>query len=88
MTSPCSSVVGTLSPATRCDTTTASAHSLLRFQAALADETTLETRTVLVTTGLGDQVPDIPGIRERWGRDVLHCPYCHRNECPYGRCVR
>ena len=65
MTSPCSSVVGTLSPATRCDTTTASAHSLLRFQVALADETTLETRTVLVTTGLRDQVPDIPGIRER-----------------------
>ncbi|MGA3221650.1 MAG: AAA family ATPase [Acidimicrobiales bacterium] len=21
--------------------------------------------------------PDIPGVRERWGRDLLHCPYCH-----------
>ena len=20
--------------------------------------------------------PDIPGLRERWGRDVVHCPYC------------
>jgi thioredoxin reductase len=22
-------------------------------------------------------LPDVPGLRERWGRDVLHCPYCH-----------
>jgi thioredoxin reductase len=30
-----------------------------------------------VTTGLVDELPDVPGVRERWGRDVLHCPYCH-----------
>ena len=29
------------------------------------------------TTGVGDELPDIPGVRERWGRDLLHCPYCH-----------
>jgi thioredoxin reductase len=34
-------------------------------------------RRVMVTTGMGDVVPDIPGVRERWGRDLLHCPYCH-----------
>lgn len=34
-------------------------------------------RRLLVTTGLVDELPDIPGVRERWGRDVLHCPYCH-----------
>ena len=34
-------------------------------------------RRLLVTTGLVDELPDIPGLRERWGRDVLHCPYCH-----------
>lgn len=34
-------------------------------------------RRVLVTTGLVDELPDIPGLYERWGRDVLHCPYCH-----------
>lgn len=33
-------------------------------------------RRVLVTTGLVDQYPDIPGLRERWGRDVVHCPFC------------
>jgi thioredoxin reductase len=34
-------------------------------------------RRLLVTTGLTDQLPDIPGLTERWGHDVLHCPYCH-----------
>ncbi|REK84722.1 NAD(P)/FAD-dependent oxidoreductase [Streptomyces inhibens] len=34
-------------------------------------------RRLLVTTGLVDELPDVPGLRERWGREVLHCPYCH-----------
>jgi thioredoxin reductase len=37
----------------------------------------LRTRRLLVTTGLVDELPDVPGLRERWGRDVVHCPYCH-----------
>ena len=37
-------------------------------------------RRLLVTTGLRDELPDIPGVRERWGRDLLHCPYCHGYE--------
>jgi len=37
-------------------------------------------RRLLVTTGLTDQLPDIPGIAERWGKDLLHCPYCHGYE--------
>ena len=32
---------------------------------------------LLVTTGLTDLLPDIAGLRDRWGKDVLHCPYCH-----------
>ena len=24
--------------------------------------------------------PTFPGVRERWGRDLLHCPYCHGYE--------
>jgi thioredoxin reductase len=32
---------------------------------------------VLLTTGAVDVLPDIAGARERWGRDFLHCPYCH-----------
>jgi thioredoxin reductase len=34
-------------------------------------------RRVLVATGLVDELPEIPGLAERWGRDVLHCAYCH-----------
>lgn len=34
-------------------------------------------RTVLIATGTRDQLPDIPGLRERWGKDVIHCPYYH-----------
>ena len=37
-------------------------------------------RRLLLATGLRDEIPDLPGLRERWGRDVLHCPYCHGYE--------
>jgi thioredoxin reductase/2-polyprenyl-3-methyl-5-hydroxy-6-metoxy-1,4-benzoquinol methylase len=37
-------------------------------------------RRLLVTTGLVDELPEVPGVAERWGRDVLHCPYCHGHE--------
>ena len=30
-----------------------------------------------MTTGLVDELPEVEGLRERWGTDVLHCPYCH-----------
>jgi thioredoxin reductase len=33
-------------------------------------------RRLLIATGLVDELPDLPGVAERWGRDVLHCPYC------------
>jgi thioredoxin reductase len=33
-----------------------------------------------VATGLRDELPDLPGVPERWGRDLLHCPYCHGYE--------
>jgi thioredoxin reductase len=34
-------------------------------------------RRLLMATGLRDELPDVPGLAERWGIDVLHCPYCH-----------
>ncbi|MDR7274859.1 FAD-dependent oxidoreductase [Catenuloplanes atrovinosus] len=40
-------------------------------------DVSVRARRILVTTGLVDALPDIPGLAERWGRDVLHCPYCH-----------
>ncbi|KHO22090.1 MULTISPECIES: NAD(P)/FAD-dependent oxidoreductase [Mycolicibacterium] len=40
----------------------------------------LTARGVVVATGLRDELPEIPGLREQWGVDVLHCPYCHGYE--------
>ncbi|WP_084606283.1 NAD(P)/FAD-dependent oxidoreductase [Agreia bicolorata] len=37
----------------------------------------LKARRVVLATGLVDDLPDIPGVREAWGRSVLHCPFCH-----------
>ncbi|MET9339376.1 NAD(P)/FAD-dependent oxidoreductase [Nonomuraea sp. NPDC003804] len=50
------------------------------FAVQLAGGATLTARRVLVATGLRDELPDIPGVRERWGKDLLHCPYCHGYE--------
>ena len=50
------------------------------FWVLLANGQRISTRRLLVTTGLRDELPDIPGLPERWARDVLHCPYCHGQE--------
>jgi len=47
------------------------------FKIHLADGQNITARKLLVATGLTDTLPDVTGLRERWGRDVLHCPYCH-----------
>ncbi|MER5740552.1 MULTISPECIES: NAD(P)/FAD-dependent oxidoreductase [unclassified Streptomyces] len=47
------------------------------FALTLADGTALTSRRLVVATGLVDELPEIEGLAERWGRDVLHCPYCH-----------
>jgi len=47
------------------------------FQVVLAGGNVIEGRRVLVATGLVDELPDIPGVAEQWGRGVIHCPYCH-----------
>jgi thioredoxin reductase len=47
------------------------------FTVCLAGGRAVRARRLLVATGLADELPDIPGLRARWGRDVIHCPYCH-----------
>ena len=72
-------ISGTVADITQNGTTTVASRTSTgpRFTVTLTDGTALETRAVLVTTGLRDDVPTIPGVHERWGRDLLHCPYCH-----------
>ena len=47
------------------------------FTVEIADGTAYRGRRLLVTSGLTDVLPDVPGLAERWGKDVVHCPYCH-----------
>jgi thioredoxin reductase (NADPH) len=72
-------VTGTVTSAQRLDD---AREDGARFRIVLADGEPALTRGVLarrllVTTGLADELPDVPGVADRWGRDVLHCPYCH-----------
>jgi thioredoxin reductase len=34
-------------------------------------------RAVILATGLRDELPDVPGVADLWGRDVVACPHCH-----------
>ncbi|MGW1513026.1 NAD(P)/FAD-dependent oxidoreductase [Streptomyces sp. NPDC002394] len=57
------------------------------FLVSLADGTRMHARRLVVTTGLVDELPEIEGVAERWGRDVVHCPYCHGwevRDLPFG----
>ncbi|MFF7472060.1 FAD-dependent oxidoreductase [Streptomyces sp. NPDC008092] len=47
------------------------------FTVSLAGGRTVRARHLVVATGLRDELPPVPGVAERFGRDVLHCPYCH-----------
>ena len=53
-----------------------SASRAARFKVTLATGEELESRKLLVATGVADKVPDIPGFADLYGRSVFHCPYC------------
>jgi thioredoxin reductase/protein-L-isoaspartate O-methyltransferase len=48
-----------------------------RFRVDLAGGHAVIARRVLAATGLVDELPDIDGLAEHWGGDVIHCPFCH-----------
>jgi thioredoxin reductase len=47
------------------------------FTVVLASGGTVRARQLVIATGLKDELPEVPGLAERFGRDVVHCPYCH-----------
>jgi thioredoxin reductase len=55
------------------------------FALDLASGGTVRARRLVLATGIVDELPDLPGLRERWGVTVLHCPYCHGYEVADGR---
>lgn len=50
------------------------------FDVGLADARSVKTRRLILAYGVSDLLPDLPGLSERWGVSVLHCPYCHGYE--------
>ncbi len=58
------------------------------FRVALTGGHAVIARRVLAATGLVDELPDIPGVAEHWGGDVIHCPFCHGYEVRDQRIVQ
>ena len=55
------------------------------FRVVLAQGAVHAARRLVLATGVSDTLPDIPGLVERWGTSVFHCPYCHGYELDQGR---
>lgn len=50
------------------------------FCVTLKNGATYNAKKLILATGITDQLPDIPGVKEHWGKSVIHCPYCHGYE--------
>ena len=67
------------------------AHFEVKMEGETGRTATVTARKVLLATGVEDELPPIDGMRDLWGKGVLHCPYCHgwevRNQplAVYGR---
>ena len=44
----------------------------------------MSARQLILATGVRDELPPVPGLAERWGRSIFHCPYCHGYEMNAG----
>ncbi|MYM37126.1 FAD-dependent oxidoreductase [Duganella sp. FT94W] len=55
------------------------------FRVTLADGSAHHAQRLVLATGMADELPSIPGLAERWGGSVFHCPYCHGYELDQGR---
>src|SRR5688500_9077485 len=51
-----------------------------QFRVTTIDDRRFFAKKLLLATGVADHVPDIPGLRELYGRSVFHCPYCDAYE--------
>lgn len=65
-------------------TVVSAAGSIDRFTVALTNGSTHSGCRLLIATGVADELPDVPGLQERWGTTVFHCPYCHGYELNQG----
>ncbi|TCN54943.1 thioredoxin reductase [Rhodococcus sp. SMB37] len=61
----------------RVDTAIAARREGDAFEVDLEESGTVRARRLVLASGLVDELPDLPGVKEMWGKKVLHCPYCH-----------
>ncbi|WP_339470791.1 NAD(P)/FAD-dependent oxidoreductase [Pseudomonas sp. EL_65y_Pfl1_R83] len=55
------------------------------FSVRTEHHATFHGKRLILATGVVDDLPDIEGLEERWGKHVFHCPYCHGYELDQGR---
>ncbi len=55
------------------------------FEVTMEDGRAFQGKRIILATGLTDELPDIAGLKERWGQSVFHCPYCHGYELNQGK---
>lgn len=55
------------------------------FEVDLRSGGSVRAERLILATGVVDELPSVPGLAERWGTSVLHCPYCHGYEVADGR---
>lgn len=54
------------------------------FTVRLATDEEHRGKRVILAYGVSDELPDVPGLAERWGKSAFHCPYCHGYELDQG----
>lgn len=54
------------------------------FTIALRSGAEVRAKRVVLALGIVDDLPDVPGVRERWGKTIFHCPFCHGYELNQG----
>lgn len=47
------------------------------FVTSLNDDTKINSRKILLASGLVMDIPTIPGYKENWGPNIFHCPFCN-----------
>jgi thioredoxin reductase len=68
------------------DTTAAGGSGVVNdFTVGAETGTRYQARRIILAAGVVDALPDVPGLAERWGKHVFHCPYCHGYELDQGR---
>jgi thioredoxin reductase len=50
------------------------------FETQLSSGTSARVRKVVLADGIQDRLPDLPGVKELWGKSIFHCPFCHGYE--------